>query len=247
MVDLGKIERLELKTVWPHEAHDFTPWLSDNLDALGQELGLDLEFRGREVPVGPFFLDILAHDTGNDRPVVIENQLESTNHQHLGQLLTYASYFDSYAAVWLTRDFRDEHRGALDWLNQKTDEDTQFFGVAVEAWTIDGSRAAPHFKVIAAPNAWSKIATKRRRNAGAGVSLRGEEYRIFYQSIVDTLRETYQFTNRMVGAPRAWMSFPSGFSGIQYNPCFVHRRNIVRVEVYVSRGNVKKTNVCLTV
>ena len=131
MVDLGTIEQVDLREVWPHEAQDFTPWLSANLDKLGEALGLDLELHESEAPVGPFSLDVLAHDRGNDRPVIIENQLGSTNHGHLGQLLTYAAGYDAGVIVWLTGDFQDEHRAALDWLNQRTGEDTAFFGVVV--------------------------------------------------------------------------------------------------------------------
>ena len=236
MVNLGAIERVDLREVWPDEAQDFTPWLAENLGKLGEALGLDLEFQGREVSVGPFFLDILAHDVGNDRRVVIENQLDKTDHDHLGKLLTYAAGYDAGVVVWLTGDFRDEHRAALDWLNQRTGEDTEFFGVVVEAWQIDDSRRAPHFRIAAAPNAWSKSSMKSNVANGPG-SERGEQYRAFFQPIVDTLREEHKFTNRTQAGTKQWASFASGFSGIGYNPCFVYRRNIARVEVYISRGD----------
>ena len=113
--------------------------------------------------LGRFPLDVLAHDRDSDRPVIIENQLEATNHTHLGQLLTYAAGYDPYAVVWLTREFQDEHRQALDWLNQRTGEDTAFFGVVVEAWRIDDSRPAPHFRVVAMPNDWQKRIASRNR------------------------------------------------------------------------------------
>ena len=164
MVDLGVIERVGLREVWPHEERDFSKWLADNLEKLGEALGLDLEFREREAAVGPFSLDVLAHDRDSDRPVIIENQLEATNHTHLGQLLTYAAGYDPYAVVWLTREFQDEHRQALDWLNQRTGEDTAFFGVVIEAWQIDNSRPAPHFKVVAMPNDWQKRMAIRNRS-----------------------------------------------------------------------------------
>ena len=189
MVNLGVIERVEdLREIWPHEEHNFSRWLAENLDKLREALGLDLEFREREAPVGPFSLDMLAHDLGSDRPVVIENQLEATNHIHLGQLLTYAAGYDPYAVVWLTREFQDEHRQALDWLNQRTGEDTAFFGVVVEAWRIDDSRPAPHFKVVAMPNGWQK------RMAGAGRSRRARaesdmanRYRPFFEGLNNAL------------------------------------------------------------
>ena len=143
MPDLAKIEKVELKEAWPHEARDFTPWLAENIEELGAAIGVELELVDTEAAVGEYSLDVLARDPYGDRPVVIENQLEPTNHNHLGQLLTYAAGYDANLVVWLTREFRDEHRQALDWLNQRTDEHTQFFGVVVELWKIDGSRPAP--------------------------------------------------------------------------------------------------------
>ena len=147
MADLGVIERVDLREVWPDEAQDFTPWLAENLDKLGEALGLDLEFQGREVSVGPFFLDILAHDVGNDRRVVIENQLDKTDYDHLGKLLTYAAGYDAGVVVWLTGDFRDEHRAALDWLNQRTEESLEFYGVEIGAVKIGNSAPAPLFRL----------------------------------------------------------------------------------------------------
>ncbi len=237
MVDLGSIERIELREVWPHEAQDFTPWLAENLDKLGEALGLDLELNESEAPVGPFFLDVLAHDRSSDRPVIIENQLEATNHGHLGQLLTYAAGYDAGVIVWLTGDFQDEHRAALDWLNQRTREDTAFFGVVVEAWKIDGSRPAPHFRLVAFPNDWRKQSARTDQSGSGKVSERGERYRSFFQSLIDTLREEHRFTNARKGQPQSWYSFSSGTRGVSFNPSFSPPRGIARVEVYIDRGD----------
>ena len=155
--NLAKIERVpDLRATWPNEAQDFTPWLAENIAQLGEALGMDLELQQIEAPVGGYSLDILATDLNRSRPVIIENQLETTDHDHLGKLLTYAAGFDAEAVVWVTREFRDEHRQALDWLNQRTGEDTQFFGITVELWRIGDSLPAPHFNVVASPNGWSK-------------------------------------------------------------------------------------------
>ena len=152
--NLAKIERVDLREAWPNEARDFTPWLAENIAELGEALGMDLELQEREAAVGGYSLDVLATDLNQNRPVIIENQLETTNHTHLGQLLTYAAGYDANVIVWLTREFRDEHRQALDWLNQRTGEDTQFFGVVVELLRIGNSPYAPYFKLVATPNKW---------------------------------------------------------------------------------------------
>ena len=151
-----KIERVDLRKAWPNEAQDFTPWLAENITELGEALGMDLELQETEAAVGGYSLDVLATDLNQNRPVIIENQLEATNHDHLGKLLTYAAGYDANVIVWLTREFRDEHRQALDWLNRRTNEDTQFFGVVVELWQIGNSPLAPHFTLVVSPNEYAK-------------------------------------------------------------------------------------------
>ncbi len=156
--ELASIERVDLRMAWPGEATDFTPWLANNLSKLGDALELELELQAQEAPVGSYSLDILARDTVNGGLVVIENQLESTDRTHLGQLLTYAAGFDATVAVWIAKEFKSEHREALDMLNRRTGGDTQFFGVEVELWKIDDSRPAPNFRLVAFPNEWRKQA-----------------------------------------------------------------------------------------
>ena len=132
--DLGVIERVDLREVWNSEATDFTPWLANQIAELGESLGMDLEVESQEAAVGSFSLDLLARDVGSNRPVIIENQLELTNHDHLGKLLTYAAGYDAGVIVWIAKEFREEHRQAMDWLNQHSDDNTEFFGVQIEAW-----------------------------------------------------------------------------------------------------------------
>ena len=220
MADLARIEKVDLRTIWEHEAQDFTPWLAENLSQLGQELGMDLELQEREAPVGRYSLDLLAHDLGSNRPVIIENQLEGTNHDHLGKLLTYTSGYNANVVVWIAREFRDEHRQALDWLNQRTDENTEFFGVVVELWRIDNSRPAVKFNPVSTPNEWRKGNVNPIPSGNPNLSERRERYQIFFQGLIDTLREDHKFTGARKGRPQNWYNFASGNSGISYGGSF---------------------------
>ena len=116
--NLAKIERVDLREAWPNEAHDFTPWLDKNIAELGEALDMDLEVIKTEATVGGYSLDVLATDLNQNRPVIIENQLTATDHDHLGKLLTYAAGYDANVIVWLTREFRDEHRQAIGSINE---------------------------------------------------------------------------------------------------------------------------------
>ena len=237
---LSAIQNVDLREVWPNEATDFTPWLAENISKLGEALGLELELQSREAPVGSYSLDLLAHDLGRGRPVIIENQLEATNHIHLGQLLTYASGYDAHVAVWIAKEFKDEHRQALDWLNQRSDENTEFFGVVIEVWKIDDSRPAPHFKLVATPNDWRK--GKVTTAQGDNVSERKEAYRDFFQGLIDRLREEHKFTGAKKGQLQSWYSFASGFSGIIYGANFTQEKK-ARVELYIDRGDKDRNEI----
>lgn len=155
MVELGKIQNIDVKDVWQNETSDFTPWLAENLDLLGEELGLRLELDRTEARVGDFSLDILARDADSNAVVAIENQIAGTDHGHLGQLLTYAAGTEASIVIWVATEFRDEHRAALDWLNQGTRDALDFFGVEIGAVKIDDSLPAPIFRLAAVPNSWS--------------------------------------------------------------------------------------------
>ena len=232
--DLGTIERVDIREVWPNEASDFTPWLAENLAALGKALGLDLELQAQEAPVGGYSLDILARDVQSSRPVVIENQLGPTDHAHLGQLLTYAAGFDANVIVWVAKEFRDEHREALDLLNHRTGEESEFFGVEVELWKIAESPPAINFNLVSTPNEWRKQSVNSRRPAGP-VSEKRERYQEFFQGLIDTLRERHRFTNAKKGQPDNWYYFSSGTTGFSYTVRFNNDRR-VRVELYIDTG-----------
>lgn len=152
---LGRLEPVSLRAVFANEASDFTPWLAENLDAVGQAVGLALELRQREYPVGRYSLDLLLEDA-QGRVVIVENQLEQTDHTHLGQLLTYCAGTGADVVIWIARSVTDEHAAALEWLNDHTVAGVGFFGVEVELLRIGDSLPAPDFKLVVRPNDWAK-------------------------------------------------------------------------------------------
>lgn len=159
MISLGKMKRItDLRTVWSHEAHDFTKWLAEesNLQELSDAVGIDIDLEERESSVGSFNVDLYATESGTGRKIIIENQLEDTNHDHLGKLITYASGKGAEVIIWIVKRARDEHRQAIEWLNQHTDSNIGFFLVEIELWQIDESLLAPKFNVVEKPNDWAK-------------------------------------------------------------------------------------------
>ncbi len=237
-MQFGEIKKLNPRDIWPKEAKDFTPWLANNIGVLGKALGMELELKETEAAVGNFSLDLLAKDLGSGHTVIIENQLGQTDHDHLGKLLTYAAGFNASTVVWVVEVVRDEHRQALEWLNQRTDEDTQFFGVVVEVFKIDDSKPAYSFKPVVSPSEWQK---SKKRQISGNISAKGEAYRNYFQALIDELRKKYQFTNAKIGQPQNWYAFSSGVSGIPFSAVFAQGGK-ARTELYIDVGNGEKNS-----
>ena len=159
---LSKLKKIDLREEWKHEAADFTNWLAEdeNLQILSEEIGIDITLVQIEASVGKFSVDILAEEDNMGRKIVIENQLETTNHDHLGKIITYASGFDAEIMIWIVKDVRDEHKQAVDWLNEHTDDKINIFAIQMELWQIGDSPRAPKFHVISKPNHWTKTIKK---------------------------------------------------------------------------------------
>lgn len=153
---LSTLKKIDLREIWKHEAHDFTDWLFENLDLLGKEIMVDIKPVEKEASVGKFSVDILAEEESTGHKLVIENQLEETNHDHLGKIVTYASGYDAEIIVWIVKEARDEHKRAIEWLNEHTDDQTYFFLIKLEVWKIDNSKPAPKFEILVSPNEWAK-------------------------------------------------------------------------------------------
>jgi hypothetical protein len=236
---LGRLQRVEAREVWTHEALSFTPWLRANIGLLGEALGLDLEVEA-EVAVGSFSVDLAGKDLGSGRPLIVENQLQQTDHSHLGQLLTYAAGLDAAVAVWIAPRIRDEHRQALDWLNAHTDAGLDFFGVELELLRVQSSATevsppAPHFKVVAQPNEWAKTA-RHAVTSGAPSSLG-----LRYQEFLDAVLRAYKMarpgvTNASRVGPQNWLSFSAGRSGFSFNWSFPSGGRFSS-ELYIDAGD----------
>ena len=231
--ELGVIERVDLRDVWKNEAKNFTPWLAKNISKLGESLGMELEVEEIEAPVGTFALDILVRDVESGRIVIIENQLELTDHDHLGKLITYAAGCEAGIIVWITEQFKEEHRQALDWLNHRSDDNTEFFGIQIELWKIGNSQPAPHLNLIVTPNEWQR--ETKRSLPGRKITAKDKKYQVFFQKLLDNLTEI-DFCNARTAQPSFQCVFSSGFGAMfRYKAGFTRTGN-ARVELYIDSG-----------
>jgi hypothetical protein len=210
------LEQVDLRTVWTTEAGDFTPWLAQdgNLRLLGDTIGIELELEAKEKDVGPFRADLLCKDTATGNWVLIENQLERTDHTHLGQLLTYAAGLQAVTIVWVSQRFTEEHRATLDWLNEITDERFNFFGLEIELWRIGDSPVAPKFNVVSKPNDWSKTVAAGAAQVQAGALTEAKQLQLeFWRAFRDYLLERGSSVKPTKPLPQHWMNFALGRSG----------------------------------
>lgn len=192
---LGRLESIEVRTAWANEAASFTPWLAENLDRLGEALGLELAIDATEVPVGPYRADIVAREIREDTVVLIENQLDPSDHGHLGQILTYLTGLGAQRIVWIAPRFRDEHLSAVRWLNEHTVEPFAFFAVQVSVVRIGDSPLAPLFEVLEKPNDWDREVAVETRAARRDPEI-GTRRLAFWKHLVDRYPEM-----RADGAP----------------------------------------------
>ena len=209
---LGCLERVDLRQIWTNESSSFTPWLAqpENLKLLSKTLDIELECESQEAEVGPFRADILCKDSATDHWVLIENQLERTDHTHLGQLLTYAAGLEAVTIVWLAQRFTDEHRAALDWLNEHTDENINFFGLEIELWQIGNSPVAPKFNIVSKPNDW----TRSVKQAAEGEMSEYKAIQLQFWKAFRDYMEEHSAVPCQKPQPRHWMTHPMGKSGI---------------------------------
>jgi hypothetical protein len=230
---LGRVSSVDVRHIWPHEERDFTPWLLEHSKVLEQALGIDIELHHREERIGDFSLDIIGRDLSSDAPLIIENQLEPSDHRHLGQLLTYASGSDAGTIVWIARSFSEPHRSALDWLNAHTSDGIRFFGIEIRAIRVDDSRPAPVLEVVARPNDWER----RVASSTKPLSPKMELYREFWDRYLAIARAKGWTTARTPQA-QSWIAQPSGLSGVLISAAFT--RQGLASEIYFDVGDADR-------
>ena len=237
--ELSRLKEVELRDIWPDEAQNFTPWLAEeeNLTLLGETLGMELELENQEINVGDFRADILCRDTADGSRVLIENQLERTNHSHLGQILTYAAGLDVHTVIWIAKEFREEHRAALDRLNEITDEHYQYFGIEVKVWQIGDSARAPQFEIVSKPNDWNRTVSRdTERAVSEDLSERQLRDIKFWTELRDHMKQTGSQLRFPSIGPGAFLMFGMGKS-INMDPYFRTQKKAIGITLYTTGRN----------
>lgn len=217
-IKLSQLTKVDIRQVWNSESQDFTPWLAEecNIQLLGDTIGMELEVEAQEKDVGMFRADILCKEVGTGDWVLIENQLERTDHCHLGQLMTYAAGLKAVTIVWVASRFTDEHRAALDWLNEITSGDFKFFGLEVEVWRIGESEAAPKFNIVCAPNNWSQDVSERKREIENGDLTGAKSLQLaFWHSFREYALKHATAIVPTKALPQTWMDLAIGRTGFR--------------------------------
>uniref|UniRef100_UPI000EFBF329 DUF4268 domain-containing protein n=1 Tax=Halalkalicoccus subterraneus TaxID=2675002 RepID=UPI000EFBF329 len=206
--DIGSIEEHELRSVWPHEEHDFTRWLLENIDHLTAKLEIEVEDVSREEAVGSFSADIVGTEMNTGRPVVIENQYQTTDHDHLGKLLTYSAGKDAGFTIWVAEKFRPEHKSVLEWLNESGPKDVRFFGIKPRVISIDGTDAKGfEFEIVVEPNDWERELT-------GGLSDTERTYLEFYEALTEAYSQRRPDWYKLTPQPQSWQVFGAGIGGL---------------------------------
>jgi Domain of unknown function (DUF4268) len=237
---LGKLTRIrDIRSIWAHERFDFSAWLLENGDYLAEVLEIDLELERAEEPVGDFSLDLIGRDLTNEAVLIVENQLEATDHSHLGQVLLYAAGTGAGTIVWISPQFRAEHRQALNWLNENTGDDFHFFGVEVTAIRVDDSLPAPMLSLAVQPSEWQKRV--REKTIASGITGKAKFYVDFWPRFIERAQAEHPgWTKRGPGVhPDSWLDMSSGISGAPINACFSQGKRL-KNELYIDSGDADK-------
>lgn len=224
----------DLRTVWPHEALDFTPWLAedDNIALLGDAIGIDISVDETEASVGDFSVDISASETGTERKIIIENQLEDTNHDHLGKLITYASGKSADVIIWIVKHAREEHKAAIEQLNNHTDDKIGFFLCEIKLYKIGESKPAVKFEIIEKPNDWTKE-VKKNKSINETQQKRYDYWVAFEDYAFQNAQFAKNFNHRKPSSDH-WMDFSIGSSACHITVSQIQKRDELTVELYIN-------------
>lgn len=234
--EFGKLEEItDLRDYWKNEATDFTPWLAkeENISLLSEAVGLDITVEERESNVGDFNVDIYASETETDRKIIIENQLEATNHDHLGKLITYASGKEANIIIWIVKEAREEHRAAIEWLNNHTDKEIGFFLCEIKIYKIENSKPAVKFEVIQRPNEWTKEI--KNMDLTQTEQLRYEYWTAYNDYAFNNTKNIEYAKNFGKRKPSThhWMRLSIGHSNCRISILQIHKRNSINIEFYI--------------
>jgi hypothetical protein len=232
---IGRLVSVPVREVWADEARDFTPWLSENLEDLSSAVGMDLVFEGTEVRVGPFSADLLLRDANTGGRIVVENMMGSTDHDHLGKIITYAAGLQATHAVLVAETFRPEHLSALQWLNTHSSESVGFFGIEFKVWRICDSKPAPQLDVVVKPDKW--VREIRETNELTSLEL---AYRDFWSEFLPVFHQQHPGWSRAETPSKgSGMNFPAGKGGLVYwvSFCRPEHRYRFRIELYIDANN----------
>lgn len=235
VINLSRLEEIkDLRTVWPHEALDFTPWLSqdDNISLLADAVEMDITVDETESSVGDFNVDIFASETGTDRKIIIENQLEDTNHDHLGKLITYASGKSADVVIWVVKHAREEHKAAIEWLNNHTDDNVGFFLCEIKLYRIGSSEPAVKFEVVERPNDWTK---EVRKSESVNETQQSRyDYWVAFEDYVFNIPAFAKNFKRRKPSTDHWMNFSIGSSACHIAVSQIQKRDELDVELYIN-------------
>lgn len=232
--NLGKLKKIDLRAGWKHEAIDFTRWLAqqENLALLGDEIGFDIKLIQTEAKVGSFNVDILAEEENTNNKIIIENQLEITDHDHLGKIITYASWYDAKIIIWVVKDVREEHRNAIDWLNENTSDEIGFYLLKIELWQIWESLPAPKFEIICKPNDWAKAVKSSSESVElTDTKIQQLEFWDAFKSFAKQNNTTLRFQK---SHPRHWADISIGSSDCHISLTIHTREKQFACEIYIS-------------
>ncbi len=231
---LGRLEEVDIRELWSHEQYDFSNWMAEpeNLELLNEAIGLTLNDVEKEVYVGSYRCDLVAKDETTGEKVIIENQLEQSNHDHLGKIVTYASGLDAKVVVWIVKEAREEHRSAIEWLNNNTVASINFFLIEVHAYKIGDSLYAPKFEIVEKPNGFIKNA---KTQSGSDEFNRSQGERLeFWTRFNEILTERGKPFNVRKATTDHWYNVAIGTSGTHVAMTLVNKEGCVGIELYIS-------------